>query len=947
MGRSSNYKEQKGFFHALSVVSGSIYQDPYNSTIKSAHNIPPSEIWTETVEYAATEEDADNFVLNNPTIVTKHVLVNLKPVPYTNQQSWYLEINGEAIKSWISPTDVYDNTKKLRSIGYTAKLYTYNGEFINPGTGRWDIDYYAGIVSFDDGWTPYSLGWAQIGNGTADNPEFPIKITCYQYVGARGDFSKNQGSVAIGDAVAFLKFRNSPPLNAVDGEKYIVGNSPDGVWSDKKDYVAMWYRGSWKYLAPSEQKIYFNNEDQFWYRYYKMTTLNLSSISGSFEVDEIIMKTPIKYNDENNQISDIHKILGITYLNSNSGNIYISIVYNNPNYQIYIYSDSERTRLIAHTEEYSTPGIKNLIEDNASGIYGTITVNNIVSEDLNIYIYYQAIAIIKYIDSSSIDIQIVYGTFSSLDTIIGCSSDTTATVDSSTADNYYERIQSESYYWVDFNSGSDDNRGTHPSVPAKTVDKIINSITTQKTPSENGYIFITFLSDYDFEANPVNLQSSFWFDIVFLGSFSKVTDVTINTINSSIKSGSSWGVPPTSADQYYDVFFSTGTTEIGKPILSHNTNGENILGYIDDGINNVNRHNIAVTLNDNFIFANSNQVFSFNGDIIFDTIKINNSNINISETTYRYKNDFLILNNVLFNCTRIQSLSKIKEANNVKFIITGNNNGNIKLGEDVSNVSFYYTQNKTNNIILNNSGCDSLSIYNCDSGITTYGLCSCEDLTLKKCLKFVNMKKNSEFNVLGDLVLDKSTNNYHFTVLGSTESNVLLNGNEINNLYFNDGQTTPSFQTSKGLQYGSEYHVLENTADIKAYIPILTGYMPTDTSYYTFIINGVVDTGSNSLVPLIFPKSGKNLYKCFGKINIDIRQAGDGDLVFQIKIGENIGSAITYGTLTIPYGSDNSETNFDSYCMATAITKGHHIFLVCTNNANSRCEDITIDVEVK
>jgi hypothetical protein len=558
-------------------------------------------------------------------------------------------------------------------------------------------------------------------------------------------------------------------------------------------------------------------------------------------------------------------------------------------------------------------------------------------------------AVVYAVRSGEIDIKIDEGSFTTSDSIIGLTSNATADIDTITNSDSYDRVQSQAEYYVDYNLGSDDNAGTVISYPAKTVNKVLNSITSSKEPSAEGRIIVYMLSDYDFNTNPVDLQSSFWYDVILIGTFTQTTTVTVVNTNSSIQVGSSWGIAPSVENQYTTSFYSSDSTA-GNPILYHNLAGTNILGYITAGVGiKVNTPDYDIKLNNNFIFSNSSQAYSFNGKLIFDTFNIidnSGADINISSTTYNNKESFLVFENVIFNLTACTSLDKIYEMNKCSFISNGTAD-NITVKGYIDDCAFRFTNTGTKNLIVDETKITNLSIFGATQAIKSKNFVECTNLTIKKISKLCYLHKNTELYIGGNVVLDKDVNTYYFTYLGDTEDNTLLQGNNISNLYYNDGGTTVTFQTSKGLKYGSDYSVIDSRNDIVSYTPVLNGFKPIGTDWYTFTIRGTCILGSNGLVPLIFPDDGKNLYKCAVKINLDSRSAGNDALSFDIKIGTDVGGAVTYGSISVPYGSTYATTNFDTTVMHTAITEGYQIYVLCSLAGSGNCEDITIDLEIK
>lgn len=171
MASPSQLTERKsGYFHSLSKAITNETQYPFESKFKSSHNIKYDEVWAESIPYCPDTVSVDTFILNNVNVVKKYELKSLTEIPGSNGQAWYINDN-KFVRPFISPVDVVEDGTNLPSIGFEGKLYKENGTFISPTSGVWFIDYYAGIVHFELGYTPADLGYG-----------IP-KITLYVYIG--------------------------------------------------------------------------------------------------------------------------------------------------------------------------------------------------------------------------------------------------------------------------------------------------------------------------------------------------------------------------------------------------------------------------------------------------------------------------------------------------------------------------------------------------------------------------------------------------------------------------------------------------------------------------------------------------------------------------------------------------------------------------------------------
>lgn len=175
---SSAYKEQIGYFHALGKVATKLTNFyVFNSNYKSAHNVRDTDVWVQSVPYAADVTTADSNASTYPSIIQKYTNVALTQITGSNGQAWYLDDSGSFVRPWISPVDVVDGSNNA-SYGYIAKIRQGSGgaspgAAINPSDGAWVFDYYAGQVLFQEGYTPSDQNWGI--------PE----ITLYAYVGSR------------------------------------------------------------------------------------------------------------------------------------------------------------------------------------------------------------------------------------------------------------------------------------------------------------------------------------------------------------------------------------------------------------------------------------------------------------------------------------------------------------------------------------------------------------------------------------------------------------------------------------------------------------------------------------------------------------------------------------------------------------------------------------------
>ncbi len=76
-------------------------------------------------------------------------------------------------------------------------------------------------------------------------------------------------NMAVLDALVQAKaisVSDTPPVSPVDGDAYILGGSPTGVWVGHPKAIATYYQG-WRFVAPSEGMICFVTGDLAYYVY--------------------------------------------------------------------------------------------------------------------------------------------------------------------------------------------------------------------------------------------------------------------------------------------------------------------------------------------------------------------------------------------------------------------------------------------------------------------------------------------------------------------------------------------------------------------------------------------------------------------------------------------------------------------------------------------------------
>lgn len=166
---STDFKQDKGFFHSLGRINMKEGQYLFESTYKSGHNVTSSDVRAEKIPFAKTFDVAKSNSTSYNGIIKFYDNVTLTEISGTNQEAYCFLENGNRISGWISPVDVIEQNE--RSDGYEARLYDQNGTYIPATSGVYVIDYFSGLVLFQKGYTPNDLGW-----GTP-------KLSFFSYIG--------------------------------------------------------------------------------------------------------------------------------------------------------------------------------------------------------------------------------------------------------------------------------------------------------------------------------------------------------------------------------------------------------------------------------------------------------------------------------------------------------------------------------------------------------------------------------------------------------------------------------------------------------------------------------------------------------------------------------------------------------------------------------------------
>lgn len=224
---TDGFKLSKAYSHAFGKTHyrGNPPQEVYESQYKSLGNITPRDVWLDFVPYFDNALDAVQDSLTN-SAVNYYDKVTLTPVPGSNNQAYRLEIAGTPIRPWISPVDVPDPSTNFPADGYELRLFTQNDNPISTTEGQWVVDYYAGLIMFQDGYTPPQM----IANGLDIwNTWGDIKVSVFAYAGKTLEDTSVSGGTGPAGVSALNDLSDVDTSTKSDGD-VLRYNQSAGAW---------------------------------------------------------------------------------------------------------------------------------------------------------------------------------------------------------------------------------------------------------------------------------------------------------------------------------------------------------------------------------------------------------------------------------------------------------------------------------------------------------------------------------------------------------------------------------------------------------------------------------------------------------------------------------------------------------------------------------------------
>jgi len=172
---NTTIQRQAGFFHSLSTVLTKENRAIGSESYKSSHNIQTSEIWSDSIPYAFTFNDAVSNAadVNTPQLTQVGTEISraiMYPLRDTEFQTWFIDTGTPSViesagclpsENWVKPLiNPFDVTRAdgLGSAGYAVRLYDPTGNPVSYDNAGYDVDYYGGFIKFQPGSTPKDSG---------------------------------------------------------------------------------------------------------------------------------------------------------------------------------------------------------------------------------------------------------------------------------------------------------------------------------------------------------------------------------------------------------------------------------------------------------------------------------------------------------------------------------------------------------------------------------------------------------------------------------------------------------------------------------------------------------------------------------------------------------------------------------------------------------------------
>lgn len=230
-----NLQRTAGFYHSLGKVQTESNNLVGNEKYKSAHNIKSSDVWTDEIQYSPNFSNASS--LADDIIVTQLGTIAdpmyLFPLTLSNYQTWFFDSGTPSVasdgfipsenwnKNLISPSDVVDLNGEP-SDGFKFRMFKNDGTPISYDNSFYDVDYYAGLIRFQESATPIDPLQSSGLGFVFNKSEFETTVDS-----AKLNYIKNQTTGGI-RGLAFQYVGQT--LDNLNSDNYIVSTTENKIY---------------------------------------------------------------------------------------------------------------------------------------------------------------------------------------------------------------------------------------------------------------------------------------------------------------------------------------------------------------------------------------------------------------------------------------------------------------------------------------------------------------------------------------------------------------------------------------------------------------------------------------------------------------------------------------------------------------------------------------------
>ena len=152
-------RERSAFYHVANRAQTRADQRIYNTTINSSGiDDAVVQAYRSVLPFEGLKADVDTWIAANSGVIEKHDNVALTELLGSNGQTWYIEKDGERVRTFIAEQFLVDLSNNTVPNAYVFELYRGDGTRIPPATYDWWVIPDEGLIRFEEGATPADLG---------------------------------------------------------------------------------------------------------------------------------------------------------------------------------------------------------------------------------------------------------------------------------------------------------------------------------------------------------------------------------------------------------------------------------------------------------------------------------------------------------------------------------------------------------------------------------------------------------------------------------------------------------------------------------------------------------------------------------------------------------------------------------------------------------------------